>query len=69
MTIGDRLSKARRDAGFSQADLARLSGVGVATIKRTELGATTPTRPTVLALAAALGLTPGALLIGCEEAP
>ena len=38
MTIGDRLRQARKDAGLTQAKLARLSGVNQARISGLETG-------------------------------
>lgn len=65
--IGEHIRAARLNAGLSLRRLARISGVGVATIERTESGKTSPRRATVQALAAALNTTPGALSLGLGE--
>ena len=62
--IGDRLRYARRRVGRSQADLAAASGVGVATIRRVELGQVEPRPSTVRKLAAALGVRVEWLSVG-----
>ena len=60
----DRLRYARRRVGRSQADLAAASGVGVATIRRAELGQVAPRPSTVRRLAAALGVRVEWLSVG-----
>ena len=62
--FGDRLRYARRRVGRSQADLAAESGVGVATIRRAELGQVAPRPSTVRRLAAALGVRVAWLSVG-----
>lgn len=60
--IGVNLVRLRRDAGLSQAALARAAGVGKATLSQLEAGQRNPTLETLYALANALGTTLGALL-------
>jgi transcriptional regulator with XRE-family HTH domain len=48
-TLGDRLRKARENAGFSQAALARETGIPARSIGRYETGTTKPSRPQLLA--------------------
>ena len=62
--FGDRLRYARRRVGWSQADLAAESGVGVATIRRAELGQVAPRPSTVRKLATALGVRVEWLSVG-----
>ena len=66
-TIGDRLRFGRRRQGWTQADLAARSRVGVATIRRIELGEVDPHPSTVRKLAAVLGVRVQWLAVG--EAP
>lgn len=55
-TMGDRLRKAREDAGLSQAELALEVGVSRATVSNAEVGATTPLPITVNAWARITGV-------------
>ena len=64
--LGDRLRHGRRRMGLTQEALARASGVGVATVRRAELGAVVPRPSTLLKLADALGLRVPWLSIGEE---
>jgi DNA-binding XRE family transcriptional regulator len=52
--IAARLARRRREAGLSQAALARLAGVRVETLNRVERGHTTPDFKTVRKLVLAL---------------
>jgi transcriptional regulator with XRE-family HTH domain len=57
--LSDNLRHARRDAGLSQAELAKRSGVGAATVARIEAGAIdNPRLNTLRDLARALGIDP-----------
>jgi transcriptional regulator with XRE-family HTH domain len=57
--LSDNLRHARRDAGLSQAELAKRSGVGTATVARIEAGAIdNPRLNTLRDLARALGIDP-----------
>jgi transcriptional regulator with XRE-family HTH domain len=58
----------RRDRGWTQAQLARQSGVSPATISRLERGDDLPLARTVAAVAKALGVEPDRLL-GLEGQP
>jgi len=55
-----RLRRLRLDAGLTQEALAERAGLGVRTVQALEEGENWPHRTTVLRLARALGLTPGA---------
>ena len=65
-SLGDRLRYGRRRLGLSQEALAQASGVGVATVRRAELGAVAPRPSTLLRLAAALGVRVPWLSVGEE---
>jgi transcriptional regulator with XRE-family HTH domain len=58
MAFPDNLRRLRLARFFSQAELARRSGVHAITITRLEGGRTAPSTRTVRALAAALGVPP-----------
>jgi len=60
-TFPDNLRRIRLSRFFSQAELARRSGVHAITITRLEAGRTAPSTRTVRALAAALSVAPGEL--------
>ncbi len=60
------LSSTREAAGYSQVDLARVSGVDLKHINRIELGQRDPSTHTLLRLARALGTTPPDLLRDIE---
>jgi transcriptional regulator with XRE-family HTH domain len=61
MAFPENLRRIRLSKFFSQAELARRSGVHTVTIARLEAGATAPSTRTVRALAEALGVAPGEL--------
>jgi transcriptional regulator with XRE-family HTH domain len=61
MAFSEMLRRLRLERFFSQAELARRSGVHALTITRLESGRTAPSTRTVRALAEALGVEPGAL--------
>ncbi len=61
MSFPENLRRIRLARFYSQAELARRSGVHAVTITRLETGATAPSTRTVRALAAALDLNPGDL--------
>ena len=52
-TLADRLRKARGDAGYSQAELAEVTGISRQSINRYETGRAVPDRPKLLAWATA----------------
>jgi len=64
-TAAGRIRHARRRLAWTQADLAAAAGVGIATVKRAELGAVSSPR-TVRALAAALRVRVEWLTLGEE---
>ena len=61
MAFSETLRRLRLERFFSQAELARRSGVHSLTITRLENGRTAPSTRTVRALAEALGVQPGEL--------
>lgn len=54
-SIGNTLRKARRDANFSQVDLAARAGTSQSALARYETGAALPTLPTLERILAACG--------------
>ena len=68
-TLGDRLRKAREDAGFSQDELATAVKVSRATISNAEVGARVPLRVTIAAWAEATGVPESWLLGGGDHPP
>lgn len=52
-----RLRELREAAGLSQQELALLVGISLRQVSRLETGENVPTWPTILSLAAALGVT------------
>lgn len=68
LTLGARLSQARKRKVLSQEELAEAAGVPVVTISRIENGHTGEPRPsTVRKLATALEVDPTWLIFGEEE--
>ncbi len=63
-TFGERLRNARRDAGLTQSQLVRISGIPKPTLSRYENGHVMPSLQTLARLAEALDLPQGALLPG-----
>jgi transcriptional regulator with XRE-family HTH domain len=61
MAFSEMLRRRRLERFFSQAELARRSGVHALTITRLERGRSAPSTRTVRALAEALGVEPSAL--------
>ena len=61
MPFPDNLRRNRLRQFFSQAELARRSGVHTLTVTRLEAGRTAPSTRTVRALAQALGISPSDL--------
>lgn len=53
-TLGDRMRLARKECRWTQVDLAKAAGVGVATIRRAEGGTFEPRMETMRRLADAL---------------
>ena len=68
MSFPENLRRIRLARFYSQAELARRSGVHAVTITRLETGATSPSTRTVRALAAALDVGPGDLATPDEVA-
>lgn len=64
VAFGRRLRDLRESQGLSRDALATLSGVSHRALDYLELGHRAPTLPTVMALADALGVTPGTLVDG-----
>lgn len=55
--VGHRIRVARADARMSQEDLAKASGVSIASIQKYESGETCPLLQTAASIAEALGVT------------
>ena len=68
-TMGERLKASRKQLDWMQVDLAAMTGVGLATIRRIEQEATEPRMGTTRKLAAALGVAEGWLAYGVGDAP
>jgi transcriptional regulator with XRE-family HTH domain len=68
-TMGDRLRKAREDAGYSQTEMADALGVSRSTISNAELGIRTPLRITLRAWAAETGVPVEWLETGVVQMP
>ena len=68
MSFPENLRRIRLARFYSQAELARRSGVHAVTITRLESGSTAPSTRTVRALAAALDVEPGDLATPDEVA-
>ena len=68
MVFSETPRRLRLERFFSQAELARRSGVHALTIMRLESGRTAPSTRTVRALAEALGIPPGELASPAEVA-
>ena len=64
--MGERLKVARKRVGWTQADLAREAGVGLATVRRIEQRAFEPRLETARRLAATLRVRDGWLAFGEE---
>lgn len=65
--IGARVRALRTERGLSMRDLAAEAGVSQPFVSKLENGQQLPSVPTVYALAAALGTTPGALLAPADR--
>jgi transcriptional regulator with XRE-family HTH domain len=63
-TFGERLRQARHDAGLTQSQLVRLSGIPKPTLSRYENGHVMPSLQTLARLATALDLPEAELLPG-----
>ena len=57
LELGSSISRARKQLGVTQAELAELVGVSARTLGEVERGTGSPSLVTVLAAAAAVGLT------------
>lgn len=68
VSLGDSLRKARKQAGFTQEELAEHVGVSRAAIARYEAGEIEPSLKTMILLCDALHVSADALL-GREQAP
>ena len=67
--LADRLRALRTAKGFTQTDLAYKSGVSYTTISKLENAHHTPTKSTLVALAAALEVPAAELLRAASVAP
>ncbi|SCG60199.1 helix-turn-helix domain-containing protein [Micromonospora humi] len=69
MDVGPRIRALRMARGISLSELARLAGVGKATLSGLENGARNPTLETLYAITAQLGVPLTAVLSAPEETP
>ncbi|KXK62880.1 XRE family transcriptional regulator [Micromonospora rosaria] len=67
--VGERVRALRRQRGFSLSHLARLAGVGKATLSGLENGTRNPTLETLYAITAQLGVPLTAVLSGPAHEP
>lgn len=65
-SLGDRLAKARKEAGYSQARLAAILGLGLKTLQRYELDRTLPNKATQLGWSLACNVDPVWLVHGVD---
>jgi transcriptional regulator with XRE-family HTH domain len=66
-SFGANLQALRRLRGLTREDLSALAGIDVATVHRLERGERQPRLPTLLQLAAALGVSGSTLIEGIER--
>lgn len=62
--VGELLHAARVSAGYSQRDLDELTGIDTSNISKYERGIALPNLGSLIRLAAALGVSPAALIEG-----
>ena len=67
--IGVRIQTLRTDSSWSTRELALRTGLGPRTVSDLEAGRELPSIPVLYSLAAAFGVSPGALLPTCEALP
>jgi len=67
--VGSQVREARRRAGLTQSALAERAGIAFETVSRIERGTLNTTVRTLLAIAEALGVEPGALLVDGDVRP
>ncbi|MBQ4431073.1 MAG: helix-turn-helix domain-containing protein [Synergistaceae bacterium] len=58
MAISSNIRRVRKNAGFTQIELAAKMGISIATLRRWEAGETTPTGSRMMELAELLGVSP-----------
>ncbi len=63
-TFASNLQAARKMCGWTRSELAQRSGLHIAAVSRLEAGLRQPRLPSILALAAALGMTGSELIDG-----
>ena len=68
MAIGDRIRTIRKAKGFTQRDLAVLSGTSEIAVRQYETGKRQPRIEQLILIADALGVSSGEL-IGCDQSP
>ena len=68
MAISSNIRRVRKEAGFTQIELAAKMGISIATLRRWEAGETTPTGSRMIELAELLGVTPEEI-VGEESQP
>jgi len=67
MTLGERITRAREDYGISQAELARRIGITRNAMCAIEHRNADPRASRIVAIAAVLGCTTDALLVGTPD--
>ncbi len=67
MLFSEKLSRLRRDKGFTQEELAKRIGVGVAQMRRYEKGASSPTLEVIKNMAKTLGVSSDELIFDENE--
>lgn len=67
MAFGQRVQAVRKEVGMTQEALAEATGLHPTFISNIERGYRVPTVPTLLKIAAGLGVPPGTLLDGLDD--
>lgn len=68
-TLGMRMKRIRKAQGLTQTDLQDMTGLAQSLLSKYESGRFLPSRENVAAIAAALGVSPGALEYGEDAGP
>jgi transcriptional regulator with XRE-family HTH domain len=67
MPFAEKLSRLRKDKGFTQEAMAKKVGVGIAQMRRYEKGASSPTLEVIKNMAKTLGVSSDELLFDAKE--
>lgn len=67
MPFAEKLAKLRKDKGFTQEDLAKKVGVGIAQMRRYEKGSSSPTLEVIKNMARTLGVSSDELIFDENE--